>query len=163
MNSGEEEQVLRDEEQEAQHALSIFISKASAIFTTFLSEQSFSKAEECGKLAQLLFEIKQGFEREIRRNQALHGLEISIGNKSSSRKNIPLTTIIKAFSSDGKSQRIASKNKYKTLVIPSIIPDLFIVQTSHENGGPTDIIRNYHLVGTNKLPEGYQPDLIPKK
>lgn len=86
-------------------------------------------------------------------------MQVSIGTKETSQKSESISVIVAYLSNGTKAQRIVTE-KHVSLITPSIIPHLFILQTQRANGSATQRLQSYYLIGEKNLPKEYQFPLL---
>lgn len=143
------------EQQRAQHTLAIYISKASAILTQFLVEQDLKQEQNFGKLAKILFSIKQEMAKEIQYKHSLDKLCAHVGSNHSTQKNFLTEIILEALSAKVNAQKITTA-KHVVFITPSVIPDLFTVRVQSVDSEVDHTRQNCYLIGPKNLPAEYQ-------
>lgn len=146
---------IKPEQQLAQQALTIFVSKSSSLLSSSLLPTGCMNESTYTDLARLIFNLTQKMKREVDKHQSINGLHVPIGMRESGQKRAYLSMVIEALRSLDQSQTIISDGT-TTVATPSIIPGLFVLHEQRMNGGPTQRLHSYFLVGRHHLPKGYQ-------
>jgi len=147
---------LYDEQQEAQHALTIFISRTQALLGNLVMKNGDKMDEErYAEIAGLVYRLTQQLAGEVDRRQTIGSLSLLLGTAEKGQVT-PSSIVAEHLSAGGQPQVINTSREVEHIIRPSIIDGLYLVKRRQGNGGPTRKLDSYYLAGIQKLPKGYQ-------
>lgn len=171
--------IVNDEQQRAQHTLSALISTANGFLNESLlrcmTSSEAQKNRYLGEakyleMSRLVYQIIERASDQVDRHHNIEDLDISVGNtRESTDRSLEaaaLKDVLQALMIDGNPhafQKVPSKKKDGNyLVRKTKFDNLFLVQFQRPTVMATVSSNSYSLVGLNKLPHGYQRELVRK-